>query len=159
MKQLVLAIYFLILLMPGFTSAAEHFSGVVVKVVDGDTCDVLRDDKTTTRVRFAEIDSPESGGQPYGQKAKEFTLGQAAQKRVTVEVRTIDRYGRTVGEIFLPDGTSLNRLLVQEGYAWWYRKYSKDETLGELESTARKEGRGLWRDKNPIAPWEWRRKK
>lgn len=94
--------------------------------------------------------------QSFGQAAKRFTLDLAAQKIVTVKVKTTDRYGRTVGEVFLPDGRSLNRELVRAGYAWWYRKYSSDTTLGLLESEARAASLGLWADPNPVPPWEWR---
>lgn len=48
----------------------------------------------------------------------------AAQQTVTVQVVTTDRYGRTVGEVVLPDGRSLNQEVVRAGYAWWYRQYS-----------------------------------
>ncbi|HPG42173.1 MAG TPA: hypothetical protein PLI87_22500, partial [bacterium] len=43
------------------------------------------------------------------------------------------------------------------GYAWHFKKYSKDEGLAALEQDARKAGKGLWADKNPIAPWEFRK--
>ncbi len=158
MKKIVWFV-FVFFCLPAIVSGNASFTGVVVKVIDGDTCDILCEGATTTRVRLAEIDCPEKGGQPYGQKAKEFVIKNAAQKRVRVDVRTIDRYGRTVGEIFLPDGTSLNRLLVEEGYAWWYRKYSSDSSLGQLELDARLKRRGLWADKDPVAPWDWRKKK
>ncbi|MFX0202169.1 MAG: thermonuclease family protein, partial [Candidatus Hodarchaeota archaeon] len=62
-----------------------------------------------------------------------------------------------VGEIILPGGSSLNRELVFVGFAWWYRKYAPDDrVLEKLEAEARAEKRGLWADKNPIPPWEWR---
>ena len=58
--------------------------------------------------------------------------------------------------MILPDGKELNRELVQAGLAWWYRKYSDDKSLGKLEADAKKNRRGLWSDKNPVAPWDWR---
>lgn len=133
---------------------AETFQGKVVRVLDGDTIDVLRE-RTPLRIRLSEIDAPESG-QPFGTKATGFVREHAAQKQVTVKVVDTDRYGRSIGEIFLPDGSSLNRMLVQEGYAWWYRRYSRDASLGVLEAQARTNRKGLWADPNPIAPWEWR---
>ncbi|MDY0223000.1 MAG: thermonuclease family protein [Desulfobacterium sp.] len=139
------------------TSFALSFSGKVVKVSDGDAIQVMREGKAE-KVRLAEIDCPETN-QPFGQAAKRFTLDLAAHKIVTVEVETKDRYGRTVGEVILPDGSSLNRRIVEEGYAWWYRKYSEDNSLSELESKAQANKKGMWADKNPVAPWEWRRKK
>jgi micrococcal nuclease len=133
---------------------ASSFQGRVVKVLDGDTIEVLRDGKAE-RVRLHGIDTPEAG-QPFGTKAKQFVLELMAQETVTVKVMDTDRYGRTVGEVILPDGTSLNRELVRTGHAWWYRQYSKDTSLGDLESEARASMKGLWSDPNPTPPWEWR---
>jgi endonuclease YncB( thermonuclease family) len=143
----------LVLAGPAF---AGSFTGRVVSVSDGDTLVVLRPGNVQEKVRLAEIDCPEKG-QPFGQAAKRKTGDLAAQKTVTVEVRTTDRYGRTVGEVFLPDGSSLNRELVRAGYAWWYRQYSKDASLGDLEAEARRARRGLWSETNAVPPWEWRR--
>ena len=67
-----------------------------------------------------------------------------------------DRYGRTLANVLLPDGTSLNQELVRRGHAWWLRKYSKDQTLARLEAEARQNSRGLWADPNPAPPWDWR---
>ncbi len=67
----------------------------------------------------------------------------------------LDRYGRTIGEVILPDGRIVNRELVRAGFAWWYRKYApEDETLKELEAEARDAKRGLWADASPVPPWE-----
>ena len=144
------------LLLPG-TGGAESLTGRVVKVVDGDTLDVLQG-RQTVRIRLNGIDSPEAG-QAYGKRAKQFALELAAQKLVTVAVVEKDRYGRSVGDVILPDGRNLNREIVRAGYAWWYRKYSKDASLGKLEEEARLARRGLWQDKAPMAPWEWRKLK
>ena len=97
--------------------------------------------------------------QPYGQAAKKYVLEIAAHEIVKVEAKTKDRYGRTIGEVILPNGDSLNRLLIRNGYAWHYKKYSKDKSLAELENQVRIDKVGLWQDKNPIAPWDWRRGK
>jgi micrococcal nuclease len=79
--------------------------------------------------------------------------------RQQVIVRQIekDRYGRVVAEIFLPGGASLNRKLVEEGLAWWYRQYApRDLQLRLLEERARDARRGLWVDPRPVPPWKWR---
>ena len=69
-----------------------------------------------------------------------------------------DRYGRLVGVVTLEDGRNVNRELVRGGMAWWYRKYApKDSELERLETEAREARRGLWQDKNPTPPGEWRR--
>ena len=144
---------FQLLVTPAIASD-KTFSGKVVKVSDGDTIQVMHEGKAE-KIRLAGIDCPEKK-QPFGQAAKKFTSNLIVQKIITVQVKTTDRYGRTVGEVILPDGRSLNRELVRAGYAWWYRKYSKDTSLETLESDARTTRRGLWSDPNPVAPWDWR---
>ncbi len=68
-----------------------------------------------------------------------------------------DRYGRTIGEVMLPDGRVLNHELVKAGFAWWYRKYAPDDdALEQLEQEARDAKLGLWVDPHPVPPWEWR---
>lgn len=144
------------LFIPLLASAAS-FTGKLVKVLDGDTVEVLHDGKAE-RIRLAQIDCPEKN-QPFGQAAKEYVLDVAALKIVTVQVETVDRYGRTVGEIYLPDGSNLNKQIVGAGYAWQYRQYSKDPAYADLELAARVARLGLWHDMSPVPPWEWRKRK
>jgi endonuclease YncB( thermonuclease family) len=109
------------------------------------------------RVRLYGIDCPEKA-QPWGTRARQFTGDLAFGQTVTVRVRDIDRYGRVVGEVMLPDGRSLNRELVRAGLAWWYRQFAKhDGELERVESEAQRARRGLWSDPRAMAPWEWRR--
>ncbi len=75
---------------------------------------------------------------------------------MTVHAAGCDRYGRLLGEVVLPNGRSLNQELVRAGYAWWFRKYSRDIRLARLEEEARQDRRGLWADAAPQAPWEYR---
>lgn len=137
--------------------ARGDFTGRVVGVSDGDTIEVMRAGRAV-RVRLQGIDCPESH-QAYGMRAKQFTAEMAFGKTVAVQVYGTDQYGRILGEVILPDGRSLNRELVRNGYAWWYRRYSHDPVLQQLEGEARRERRGLWRDKNPTPPWEFRRER
>jgi len=135
---------------------AYGFSGQVVAVTDGDTVKVMHSGQAE-KVRLARIDCPEHN-QPFGQRAKQFTAAACFGRVVTVEDQGKDKYGRSISEIILPDGKDLNRELVREGLAWWYRKYApNDSDLSQLENTARLQHRGLWADANPTAPWEFRR--
>lgn len=136
--------------------AASGWSGRVVRVADGDTLEVLRG-RETVRVRLHGVDCPELG-QAYGQRARQRT-GELAMGRA-VEVREVerDRFGRVVAEVLLPGGESLNRKLVAEGLAWWFRDYApRDVELRLLEEKAREARRGLWADPRPEPPWKWRR--
>lgn len=154
MKRFLATLLALLCLLPSVASA-ESFSGKLVKVLDGDTVEVLHDGKAE-RVRLTQIDCPEKD-QPFGQAAKRYVLDIAALMIVTVKIEATDRYGRTVAEVFLPDGSNLNKLIVGAGYAWQYKRYSKDPSYAELETQARIGRKGLWQDKNPIPPWEWRK--
>jgi micrococcal nuclease len=135
---------------------SDTFTGKVVGVSDGDTISVMRAGKAV-KVRLYGIDCPEKK-QPYGTRAKQYTSEMAFGKEVEVRIKTTDRYGRIVGEVILQGDSSLNKELVFVGLAWWYRKYApNDRILEKLEAEAREAKRGLWADKNPIPPWEWRR--
>jgi endonuclease YncB( thermonuclease family) len=143
----------LVLLVP-VLALAEEFTGKVIGITDGDTIKVLRGNEEI-KIRLEGIDCPESH-QAFGNKAKQATSDLAFGKIVTIQAKGKDRYERTLADIILPDGTNLNRELVRSGFAWWYRKYSKDESLGRLEDEAREAKRGLWADNKPIPPWDWR---
>jgi len=147
------AILVLFLVSPGW---AETFSGKVVAVTDGDTIKVMNHGQAE-RVRLQGIDCPEKY-QAFGKKAKQFTAGMVISKEVTVVAQKKDRYGRTLGYVILPDGRNLNRELVQAGYACRYRQFSSDSSLGELATEARAARRGLWRDPQPVPPWNFRKK-
>jgi endonuclease YncB( thermonuclease family) len=138
------------------TLYAEDFTGKVVGITDGDTIRVMHNG-APERIRLWGIDCPESK-QPFGTRAKQFTGDLAFGQTVTVRVRDIDRYKRTVAEIILPDGRNLNQELVRAGFAWWFERYARHETvLRDLQDEARSAKRGLWADPKPVPPWDWRR--
>lgn len=128
----------------------------VVSVSDGDTITVLHSGHQE-KIRLYGIDSPEKA-QDYGQKAKDLTGALIAGRNIDVETKTVDRYGRTVGLVTV-DGQSLNKLIVQNGYAWVYRQYCKERFCSDwvrLEEIARQQKKGLWAGSNIVPPWEWR---
>ena len=150
---------FLIILIALFSlsAQAEIIRGQVIKVADGDTLTLLGDSNKKIRIRLAGIDTPERK-QPFGNSAKKILAKLVFQKKILIETQTKDRYGRTVGVIFL-DNQNINNELVRQGMAWVYKKYTDNETLYELENKAKTKRIGLWADENPIAPWDWRRGK
>jgi endonuclease YncB( thermonuclease family) len=152
----ILALFFLsALLSCGREPQREPFVGKVVGVADGDTISVL-DGTVQVKVRLNGIDCPERS-QPFGSRAKQFTSNLAFGKTVTVKPFGKDRYGRTLGDVVLPDGRVLNQELVGAGMAWHYTRYSKDETLARLERRAREAGLGVWSEARPVAPWDFRK--
>ena len=137
-------------------TTASRFTGRVVGVTDGDTISVMRDGKAV-KVRLAGIDCPEKT-QPYGNAAKQFTSNFAFSKDIAVAITDKDRYGRLVGYVISTDGRCLNAELLSAGLAWWYKQYSNDKRLEAIEQDARNRKAGLWADKSPIPPWDFRRK-
>ena len=80
-------------------------------------------------------------------------------KGVTLQTHGVDKYGRTLADVILPDGTNVNHMLVKGGWCWWYRKYAPGDTVLEgLEREARETKKGLWADPAPVPPWEWRKR-
>jgi micrococcal nuclease len=128
-------------------TAAETLSGRVVRIADGDTLTLLVG-KEQVKVRLNGIDAPEKG-QPFGTKAKQALSDLTFGKSVRVETKGKDKYGRTLGRVFVDiDGETVdvNARLVAQGLAWHYLKYSKDKALARTEEAARRERRGLWAD-------------
>jgi endonuclease YncB( thermonuclease family) len=74
---------------------------------------------------------------------------------MSVLVTDADRYGRSVGDIRV-DGVWINLKMVADGWAWHYRRYSQSEELADAERDARRMRLGLWADKEPTPPWEFR---
>ncbi|MBO9154973.1 thermonuclease family protein [Chitinophaga sp. GCM10012297] len=145
----------IIFALAGVMARAQTYTGKVTAVKDGDTIEMLVNGKPL-RIRLYGVDSPEKG-QPFGEKARQYTSRLCFGKVVKARKESHDQYGRTVAEVFLPDGSSLNMQLVQAGYAWQYTFYSKSEEMTAAQAAAKAARKGLWLDAHPVAPWEWRK--
>lgn len=130
-------------------------AGQVVGISDGDSITVLDATKTQHKVRLVGIDAPETG-QAFGKRAKQALSAMLFRSPVVVEWTQRDRYGRILGDVRV-EGRSAGLWMVQQGFAWHYTEYSRDEQLAAAEAEARDLHRGLWADGNAIAPWEFRR--
>jgi endonuclease YncB( thermonuclease family) len=155
LRMFLVGVLSLILLPP--TVAFADFSGLVVSVLDGDTLEVFHN-RHPERIRLSGIDCPEKG-QAFGKQAKHAVADLAFGKEVTLQTHGKDKYGRTIGDVILEDGTNVNHTLVKDGWYWWYRKYAPGDTvLEELEKEAREAKKGLWVDPAHVPPWEWRKR-
>lgn len=144
-----------LVLFPLYLLAAD-FTGLVVSVLDGDTIEVLHNNRAE-RIRLSGIDCPEKG-QAYGTRAKQAASALVFGKEVTLQMYGKDKYGRTLANVVLADGTNVNHELVKEGWCWWYRKYAPGNTeLEKLEKEARDSKKGLWADPASIPPWVYRK--
>lgn len=137
----------------------ETITGRVVGVMDGDTVKLLTPQKQEITIRFAEIDAPEKD-QAYGQKSKKALSDLVFDKEVRVIKTDTDRYGRTIGRVYVGD-TDVNFTMVKSGAAWAYRQYLTDQTIAVAEEAAKTSKAGLWalQQDQIIPPWEWRHAK
>jgi len=148
---------------------AEEFTGKVIAVLDGDTIMVTRDGGAPVKVRLAEIDAPEvahagTGGMPPnsqpaqagGMESKQSLAELVLNKQVSVNVQTVDQYGRFVAHL-TADGKSVNEEQVRRGMAWEYSNYHSNKTYIALQSEAQQARRGLWAQDGPMPPWQWRK--
>ncbi|HTN44900.1 MAG TPA: thermonuclease family protein [Flavipsychrobacter sp.] len=128
----------------------------VTAIKDGDTFVILKEGKEQV-IRLAHIDCPEKK-QAFGSKARQYASQLCFGKYVTLKGNNkYDRNKRLIAEVFLEDGTNINKELVKAGLAWHFKKYSNDMTYAVLEEKARKRQIGIWSEKEPVAPWFWRK--
>lgn len=129
--------------------------GKAIRILDGDTFELLTSDFQKVKIRLTDIDAPEKK-QAFGTKSKQALANFIFNQEVKVEYDKLDRNKRILGRVYV-NNLFVNMLMVQNGMAWHFKKYSKDERFAKAEIVARKAKRGLWIDSNPIAPWDFRR--
>jgi endonuclease YncB( thermonuclease family) len=138
----------------------------VIRVTDGDTVKVAGNDEKMI-IRLVGIDAPETSkkknepGQPFSNKSTKYLAKLVLNKSVEVKSYGTDRYGRTLGVVFV-SGKNVNLEMVKAGLAEVYRgKPAGGLDLGpywDAEAEAKKASTGMWalRDKY-ISPKQWRR--
>lgn len=156
MNKFLLIVTF-VLIFP-LICVSQSIQGKVVRIADGDTITILDSTKLQIRVRLYGIDCPENG-QDFANVAKKFTSDLCFSKQVTVDVKDVDRYGRTVGIVWVSDSINVNLELLSEGLAWHYKYFDQSEEFAQAEHIARTNKKGLWAQMNAVATWEYRRKR
>jgi len=123
-------------------------------VKDGDTLRAKYHD-LSVNIRLEHIDAPEKN-QSYGAQSTRFLKSLTQGKKVVFNLNKRDRYGRLIGTLYV-DNINVNKLMVENGFAWFYDAYSNDKAYKKLEKSAKKLRKGLWRAGEPIPPWEYRK--
>lgn len=131
--------------------------GSVIEIHDGDTATLFVESTNKKyRIRFYAIDAPEisqTGGTLSRDGLKEKILGQEVEVRVVA----VDQYKRAVGLVKL-GVRNINLEMVADGFAWYYEDYAKNERdYANAQLKARFEQLGIWKEKTPTPPWEYRR--
>lgn len=93
----------------------------VSKVLDGDTFTLRGESR---RIRVWGLDAPE-WDQRGGSTATAELRSLIAGKTLRCDVVDIDRYGRLVGQCFLPDGRDIAAEMIRSGAATEYCRYSR----------------------------------
>lgn len=145
-------------------SHAQTVDGIVKAVYDGDTILLATRNQSKLKVRLYGIDAPETKkpdnpGQSFGGIAKRTLMYKIMGRQVQADIMETDQYQRAVAVIRY-GGRDINREMVAEGMAWAYRNYLKGAYASEYidaEERARFRHLGLWRESNPLPPWEFRR--
>ena len=96
---------------------------LIIGVHDGDTVTTASNEK----IRLACIDAPEVRSNKHGKKdpiggpaAQKWLSDLVLNKDIKIERITTDLYGRTVGRLYLADGTEINQQAVATGHAVIY---------------------------------------
>jgi endonuclease YncB( thermonuclease family) len=158
-KQFLLGLVALTALAWPAEAVAQGVKATVLSIGDGDTIRVRQAGKALT-VRLACIDAPETAQSPYGQQARTYLQQRLPIGReVSLNLKTTDRYGRSVAEVF--SGVNINLALVEDGQAFAYRQYLRGcdaKAYLAAEDRASRARLGVWQMPGGITrPWDFRR--
>lgn len=130
---------------------------LVIAVSDGDSLKVRCPQRQELRVRIASMDAPELR-QAYGQQSRRQLYQWCYRQQAQITVKGTDRYRRTLAEVRCK-GQDMATLQVRTGLAWVYTPHAyRYPQLATLQEQARASGIGLWRQKRPLPPWDYRRR-
>jgi endonuclease YncB( thermonuclease family) len=93
----------------------------VSKILNGDTFTLSGESR---RIRVWGLDAPEWDHRG-GSVATATLKGLISSKTLRCTIRDIDRYGRLVGQCFLPDGRDIAAEMIRSGAASEYCRYSR----------------------------------
>jgi len=150
-----LIIILVLIILSKLVFATEEVKGRVVKVQDGNTIQVISENKDSYQVVLAGIDCPELK-QQFGVEAKKYLEKLVLNKTVKVIINGKDRRGNYVGVVLINGDDDLRIELLKEGLAWTSEKKLHPE-LEPYRSWAEQKKRGLWKEGNPTPPWTYRR--
>jgi micrococcal nuclease len=131
----------------------------LVSVGDGDTIRVRDAAGQLVTVRLACIDAPETAQGPPGAEATAALRQLLAVGPLELRPQTVDRYGRTVAEVFAA-GRNVNLEMVRTGSAFVFYRYLRDcngAAYEQAEQQAQRFRQGVWRwDQGVERPWDFR---
>ena len=150
---------FAVLLFLVLAASAHAATHRVVAVFGGDTMTVVPlQGGERVKLRLYGIYAPVLD-QPYGEMARGFVQNAALFKEVDVRPTSQepDRDGRIPAVVAIPGVGDLQSLVLAAGFAWVYPQSCPDcSTWEAIQAQASIGRKGLWADKAPVPPWEWK---
>lgn len=135
----------------------------VSAVPNGDTIIVTDDKNKKHKVYLLGIEAPEMK-QTFGKPSREYLqrLLFARNNQVKIIIKKHTRAKNIIGTVYATDlnssqYTDINGMMVMAGFAWANPRTSKQ--YNAVEKIARNRKAGLWKQRRPIAPWQWRKGK
>ncbi len=151
--------FFIIILLLATPIIAHAKGEIEVKrvtaVKDGDSITIITGNNKTVEIRLFAIDAPEAG-QPYNKASKKYLSKLLKSGKVSYTVTDTDRYKRKVADVYVDD-KHVNYLMIKNGMAWHYEYYKRSEDYRNAQRYAKANKLGLWAEKNPTTPWDYRR--
>lgn len=138
--------------------SSNQLRATVIKVKDGDSVILRYANGVEKEARLFGVDAPEYN-QPYGRNSKRHLEKLVFKKTLLVKSYGEDRYKREI--VLLTkhgERRSVNFEMINIGAAWVYQQYQQDKIWRNAEEDSRKKRLGLWKARQPIPPWEWRKK-
>jgi endonuclease YncB( thermonuclease family) len=143
------------------TSLPEH-EVIADSIYDGDTLRLRSPKGKVLKVRFACVDAPELK-QPLGEESRNYlrSLVNRGGNKVKVQAITVDRYGRTVAQLWNNYGLIQSQMAIA-GMAYGYDQYKKDcpnwEAVESTQAQAQEAKLGVWKLPNGgQRPWDYRK--
>lgn len=154
-------IFFVLALPLMFSSqgSASSIQGKVVEVLDGERLTIMSANQAL-RVKLIAVAAP-APKQPFADVAKQHLSDLVSGKYVVVNFSGLTRENFVLGRVVAKD-MDIGVQMIRDGVAWYnkaeatnFSEIEKQEYVGS-EQAARTEARGLWKDPNPVSPWDFR---
>ena len=138
----------------------------MLRIIDGDTIEVLVGrgplrQARKDRIRLYGIDAPETAQAEGTDSTNHLKKLIGSHHKMWMNAMGGDQYGRTVGLIYRKKNQpeeSYNYMMVRDGQARAYMANASDrERFQKAEEEAARRGSGIWKKKNTVAPWDYRR--
>lgn len=142
-------------------NAEQNLRAKIVAYASGSAFAVLDGGEKLRRVKLSGVDAPEQR-QAYAQQARQLAAEWLGSGPIEIVVDKTDKDQRIHGRV-TRDGRDVGLQLLEAGLAWCdpddaaILSAAVRETYQQACDAAKKQRRGLWRDANPMPPWEHRK--